>query len=111
MEDVRQQHPGKKQGEIRMFKTKDHKIMAYSWDMTSGWTAVGEVTGQNSGGATAGMREYHGDNWFPMGKYDFLFDIELDSGTTQLPFNRGDNPMVSAEKFLVREGLPKSYTQ
>jgi hypothetical protein len=43
-DNERMKHVGKKVGEIRMFRTKDHKVMAYRWD-ESGWVAIGEVTG------------------------------------------------------------------
>ena len=59
------------------------------------------------GGKTT-KKYYEGDNYFPPGEYDFLFDVEDESGIPKkIPFNNGDNPLVAAEKYIARENLPK----
>jgi hypothetical protein len=39
-----------------------------------------------------------GDNCFGAGEYDYIFDVDDESGVTKkLPFNDTDNPLVVAE--------------
>lgn len=46
---------------------------------------------------------------FPAGEYDHVFDVELgDNVMRKLPFNNGDNALVEAEKFCVREELGRN---
>jgi phospholipase A-2-activating protein len=82
------------------------KAKAYSW--TNGqWKLVGDVAGTSHP-----KKQYEGDKFFPKGEYDYIFDIQDDSGLNRrLPFNDGENPLVCAEKFLVREGMNAEYKQ
>jgi phospholipase A-2-activating protein len=49
---------------------------------------------------------------FEAGEYDHIFDIDLGDGMfRKLPFDNGDNPLVAADKFLIREGLNKAYIE
>jgi phospholipase A-2-activating protein len=52
---------------------------------------------------------YPGDQVFKAGEYDYIFDVDLQDGITQLPFNEGDNILMTAEKFVGREKLHKAY--
>ena len=52
---------------------------------------------------------YPDDGVFKAGEYDYVFDVELEGGITQLPFNEGDNILMTAEKFVGREKLHKAY--
>jgi hypothetical protein len=79
------------------------------------WDYVGEVVDPNAGqgGGNMGMVEapkyYPGDQLFEQGEYDNIFDVELgDNVMRKLPFNNGDNAIVAAEKFCVREQLGRS---
>ena len=49
---------------------------------------------------------------FEAGEYDHIFDVELgDNVMRKLPYNNGGNPMLSAEKFCVREGLSRANVE
>jgi phospholipase A-2-activating protein len=49
---------------------------------------------------------------FPAGNYDHVFDVDLGDGIMRkLPFDNGQNPLVSADKFILREGLNKAYCE
>ena len=39
-------------------------------------------------------RHYPGDNFFPAGEYEYVFDVDDESGVPKvIPFNDGDNPL------------------
>lgn len=92
--------PGKKEGEIKMFK--DGTIVnAYAWKNGT-WDLIGQVTGRPK-------QAYPGDQYFTAGEYDYIFDVEVGKGgeMVKLPMNEDDNHMVAAEKFCAREGIDK----
>ena len=96
-----------KDGEIRLFNNFG-KGEAYCYKASENqWQLLGEVTGQKSAPA---KKYYPGDGVFKAGDYDYVFDVELEGGITQLPFNEGDNILMAAEKFIGREKLHKAYT-
>ena len=65
------------------------------------WQLIGDAIGPNN--------YYEGDRFFPSGKYDHLFKIDLNGGDEKvLPFNNGDNPLYAAEKFIAREQISKA---
>lgn len=80
------------------------------------WEYVGEVVDPNAGaggGQNMGMVEapkvYPGDDLFPAGEYDHIFDVELgDNVMRKLPFNNGANAITAAEKFCIREQLGRA---
>lgn len=95
--------PGKKEGEVRVFRDGG-VAKAFAWQ-GGVWVLMGDVQGQ------AHPKVYYpGDKYFPAGEYDYVFDVQDDSGISKkLPFNDGENPLTSAEKFLVREGMFMDY--
>ena len=96
-----------KDGEIRLFNNFG-KAEAYCYKASENqWQLLGEVTGQNN---APKKKYYPGDGVFKAGEYDYVFDVELEGGMTQLPFNEGDNILMAAEKFIGRERLHKAYT-
>jgi phospholipase A-2-activating protein len=96
---------GKKEGEVRIFR-EGMRAKAYAWQGGK-WVLMGDVQGQQHPKKT-----YEGDKYFPAGQYDYVFDVQDESGINRrLPFNDGDNPLVSAEKFLVREGMNMGYKE
>jgi len=101
--------PGKKDGEIRVFKTGTTPE-AYCWKAAeSKWEKIGDVI--MPGGRDQG-KQYPGDEVFAAGEYDHIFDVELGDGVMRkLPFNNGDNTLVASDKFMMREGLPKGYVE
>ena len=95
-----------KDGEIRLFNNYG-KGEAYCYKASEKkWELLGEVMGQKS---TPQKKYYPGDDVFKPGNYDYIFDVELNDGITQLPFNEGDNILMTAEKFVGREKLHKAY--
>ena len=96
-----------KDGEIRLFNNNG-KGEAYCYKASERqWQLLGEVMGQNNAPT---KKYYPGDGVFKAGEYDYVFDVELEGGMTQLPFNEGDNVLMAAEKFIGREKLHKAYT-
>jgi hypothetical protein len=106
---------GKTDGDIQVFK-KNGVPAAYMWKLAERkWEYVGEVVDPNAGGGGGGMgmsaapKYYDGDQMFPPGEYDHVFDVELgDNFMRKLPFNNGDNAITSAEKFCIREQLGRA---
>ena len=95
---------GTKQGQIKVFVDKG-KGMAYSWQ-NGRWELIGEVTGTNP------KSGYEGDQFFPKGDYDFIFDIQDEAGVSRkLPFNKGDNALLAAEKFLAKYNMSTAHKE
>lgn len=91
-----------KEGEIRVFNNEG-TAEAYVFKDRK-WDKIGEVLGTKES-----KNNYPGDRFFPAGPYDYVFDVELEGTTSKLPFNKGDNALVAAEKFVTRENLHKLY--
>ena len=91
-------HRGKKEGDIKVFRNGNIPE-AYVWK-TNHWELIGEVITNNQTkptGAPGQRRYYHGDEVFPEGEYDYIFDVDDESGTPKvIPFNNGDNALVEA---------------
>ena len=104
--DALKRTKGKKDGEIRLFKNGTTPE-AYVWKEVQGiWEKIGDVVGNKT------SQWYEGDKYFPQGEYEYIFDVDDESGIPKkLPYNSEDNPFQSAEKFLMREGLGKGYLE
>lgn len=65
------------------------------------------VGGPGGGGDTmaVGGKMHGGQQW------DYVFDVDAEEGAAprKLPANRGEDPYVVADRFLMEEGLPISY--
>lgn len=65
------------------------------------------VGGPGGGGDTmaVGGKMHGGQQW------DYVFDVDAEEGSPprKLPANRGEDPYVVADRFLMEEGLPISY--
>lgn len=95
---------GKKNGEIKCFKDGG-SVFAFSWNAGARqWDKIGEVVGSQDE-----KKFYEGDQVFPRGDYDFVFDVDMGPslGMRKLPYNRGQNPMEVAESFCSREQIHK----
>ncbi|EGR28845.1 phospholipase a2 activating, putative [Ichthyophthirius multifiliis] len=101
---------GKKKGEIKLFRNGD-VAEAFQWDLEKGiWEKIGEVLNQQNGSFQKKL--YEGDSVFPKGNYDYIFQVEDDSGfQKKLPFNNNDNPLEIAEKYCVREQISKGNVE
>lgn len=101
--------PGKKVGEVKMFKDAKNTVYAYQWTPLRSWEKVGLVTGGGASKKQKLKKQYGGDQYFPAGEYNYLFDVELgEARMALLPYNDGDNPLVVAEKFCAREVINKA---
>jgi phospholipase A-2-activating protein len=97
---------GKKNGEVKLFRN-GNKPEVYGWDEANQkWDKIGDVLGGSN------KKQFHGDQYFPAGEYDYVFDVDDDSGVPKLiPLNEGDSHLEVAEKFCKREGYNKGYLQ
>lgn len=85
---------------------------AYMWQ-DGKWVKIGDVITEGAPGAiTTTSRFYEGDKYFQAGNYDYVFDVDDQSGAQKLiPFNDGGNALDSADKYCKREGLTKAYVE
>ena len=118
---------GQRDGQTLMVR-RDNKVEAHQWSAAEGrWIKIGDVTGGQGGGASAGKKMFKGKvstltyyssyndyNYFLLDfsvsqwsfvyfqEYDYVFDVELDEGKAplKLPFNAGDDPWMAAHNFL-----------
>ncbi len=104
--DALKKTKGKKDGEIRLFKNGSVPE-AYVWKQEQGiWEKIGDVIGNKQ------SQWYDGDRYFAQGEYEYIFDVDDESGIPKkLPYNSDENPLTSAEKFLAREQLSKTYLE
>ncbi|KAK8799497.1 hypothetical protein WA158_006046 [Blastocystis sp. Blastoise] len=102
--EKREQYPGKREGEVFIFRKGDIPY-AYNWSMSShSWIEVGEVTGGLEGEVGKDGRIY-----------DKIMDISVEQGTGevvyQLGYNFTDNPYVIATQFVEEHGLDETYIE
>lgn len=100
---------GKKDGEYKMFR-EGNMVKAYMWTAAEQkWEFVGDVTG-TGGGASMGKKYFAGDDYFKAGEYDYVFDVQDDSGMyKQLPYNEGESTYMVARTYCAREGLSFNF--
>ena len=80
-----------------------NKPEVYAWDGKT-WSKIGDVVGGTN------KKSYPGDKYFPAGEYDYIFDVEDDTGVAKkLPVNEDDTHLYVAERFCMREGYSKAY--
>ena len=100
---------GSKEGEVRMFGNGKGEVLAYRWE-TGNWVLLGTVMGGT--GPSSNRRHYPGDQIFSAGEDDYVFDVEIGSNRKALlPVNKGENPMIVAEKFCAREELGREHIE
>ena len=98
-----------KEGEVKIFKNGS-SAEAYCFK-DGKWEKIGDVMNPTAT-IDADGKLYEGDRMFPAGNYDHVFDVDLGDGIMRkLPFDNGSNPLVSADKFILREGLSKAYSE
>lgn len=98
--------PGNKDGAIKLVNEGGTGV-AYSWNMgTMVWDRIGEIT-DGPGDVSQGGKMYNGK------QYDYVFDVDIGDGIPhrKLPFNRGDNPVDVAQKWLEDQNLPETYKE
>mmetsp|Transcript_2092 Transcript_2092/g.2658 ORF Transcript_2092/g.2658 Transcript_2092/m.2658 type:complete len:347 (-) Transcript_2092:367-1407(-) len=101
------QYKGKKDGEIKIFKTATGGE-AYTWNASNQkWDKFGDV--QMPAAPPKEIKYYEGDRLFEAGEYDHIFDVEIGDGVMRkLPFNNGGNYDEAANKFCIRENFGKA---
>ena len=64
---------------------------------------ITEAGGSGGAPGKGQPRYYPGDKYFEAGNYDYIFDVDDESGIPKIiPFNDGGNPMEAAEKYCKR---------
>ena len=99
---------GTREGQTLIVRDPTSKTpILYQWSMSgSKWEKVGEVVGgkdDSSSGATLGKRMYDGK------EYDYLFDIDINGAPLQLPFNRGDDPWMTAQQWIWKNDIDQGH--
>ena len=100
---------GKKDGAYELFNDNG-KLFAFCWHEDGQfWEKIGEVESQAPAPA-ASSKFYPGDEVFPQGEYDYIFDVDFGDGRLlKLPYSNSQNPLEVAEKFVVREHLHREF--
>ena len=98
--------PGEADGATKVIAETGGSVAAYAWSAaTRSWERLGEVTGVDD--TSGGKKQLDGVS------YDFVFDVDIQEGAPvlKLPFNVGDNPYDTAERFLENNGLDPGYRE
>jgi phospholipase A-2-activating protein len=76
---------------------------AYMWQGGK-WVKIGDViTEGGQAGPKTESRYYEGDKYFEAGNYDYIFDVDDESGVPKsIPFNDGGNALDAAERYCKR---------
>lgn len=99
------QCPGSSDGQTLIVREGDNGV-AYSWNSKEQkWDKIGEIV--DGPGDNTSSQVYNGV------RYDHVFDVDIGDGEPirKLPYNRGENPYESADKWLLKENLPLVYRQ
>lgn len=100
------QEKGQNDGQTKLVRHGD-SASVYQWsEAESTWIKIGDVV--------EGPKE--GQKTYMDGKlYDYVFDIEIEgpSGVTtlKLPYNKGENPYMAAQKFIWKHELTQDYLE
>ncbi|MCO5582716.1 hypothetical protein L7F22_036615 [Adiantum nelumboides] len=97
--------PGTKNGQTKVIREGDNGV-AYTWNAKEyNWDKIGEVV--DGPGNFEGKPSLNGQ------QYDYVFDVNIEDGepVRKLPYNRGDNPYMVADQWLLSENLPLTYRQ
>lgn len=95
------------EGQTRIVRHPDGKILCYQW--TKGeWQCLGDVTG-----ASGGSQETSGRVLYEGKEYDFVFNVDLSDTepAIKLPYNKGEDPWLVAQKFIHKHDLPQVYLE
>ncbi|CAB0033096.1 unnamed protein product [Trichogramma brassicae] len=96
--------PGKKDGDIKLIK-EGSSVKAYSWSQRElKWNIVGDVLGKNN---ECGKKLHNGI------EYDYVFSVDIQDGVPplKLPYNKGQDPFVVAQKFLHDNQLEQQFLE
>lgn len=99
------QVPGTTDGQTKVIREGDNGV-AYSWNSKEyKWDKIGEVVDGPGDSTTNQILDGV--------RYDYVFNVDIGDGepVRKLPYNLGDNPYATADKWLLKENLPLSYRQ
>lgn len=90
--------------QTKMIRHPDGKIICYQWS-NGKWNSLGSVVG------AAGGTQESGKSLFEGKEYDYVFNVDISDSTPplKLPYNRGDDPWHTAQKFIHEHELPQAY--
>ena len=89
-----------KEGEIRLFNNNG-KGEAYMYKKSEGrWELLGEVMGAKK----EEKKHWPGDNVFPEGDYDFIFDVELEDRISTAPTKPSSSQTTEKIKSFIGSG-------
>ena len=94
--------PGENDGDTVIVKING-KVKAYRWSQRQyQWKLIGDIVEEAT---TSGKPKYNGV------EYDFVFSVDLEDGAPllKLPYNRGQNPDVVAQNFIIDNDLNPRY--
>lgn len=96
---------GKSEDQTKMIRHPDGKIICYQWS-NGKWNSIGDVIG-----AAGGTQQTSGKNLYEGKEYDYVFNVDIadDKPPLKLPYNRGEDPWMAAQKFIHRNELPQVY--
>lgn len=91
--------------QTKMIRYPDGKIICYQWS-NGKWNSLGDVVG-----AAGGTQDTSGKTLFEGKEYDFVFSVDISEGAPplKLPYNRGDDPWMTAQNFIHKNELPQVY--
>eukprot|EP00761_Pharyngomonas_kirbyi_P003207 gb/GECH01003211.1/.p1 GENE.gb/GECH01003211.1/~~gb/GECH01003211.1/.p1 ORF type:complete len:777 (+),score=196.18 gb/GECH01003211.1/:1-2331(+) len=104
-EDALQQ-PGQRDGQTKLIREGENAGV-YQWsEAETKWIKIGNVVeGPEEGGKT----------YLDGQLYDYVFDIEIEGPggvtTLKLPYNKGENPYLAAQKFIWKHELNQDYLE
>ena len=98
--------PGAREGQQKFVLDSAGVKWLYQWtSATQSWEKIGEITGQDNSGAALGKKYFEGKEW------DYVFDIDIQGATARLPFNRGDDPWMTAHLWLGKNDLDPGFLE
>merc|ERR1719424_1922170 len=98
--------PGAREGQQKFVLDSAGVKWLYQWtSATQSWEKIGEITGQDNSGAALGKKYFEGKEW------DYVFDIDIQGAMSRLPFNRGDDPWMTAHLWLGKNDLDPGFLE
>lgn len=94
-----------REDQTKMIRHADGKIICYQWS-DGKWNSLGDVVG-----AAGGTQESSGKTLFEGKEYDYVFSVDISETEPpiKLPYNRGEDPWMVAQKFIHKHQLPQVY--
>lgn len=96
-----------REDQTKMIRHPDGKVICYQWS-NGKWNSLGDVVG-----AAGGTQESSGKTLFEGKEYDYVFTVDISDTmpALKLPYNRGEDPWLAAQKFIHKHDLPQAYLE